>query len=125
MTLKKRLSNLLLCIILVVGLVSCSNKDIAEGTWELIKGYSGEVEVTADQLQEQGIGGTTFTFKNGTVTIKMTASSEESEGTYTVEGNNITISSANEEGTIKGTIADKELTITDKNTSLKLVFERK
>lgn len=122
---KKRLSNLLLCIILVVGLVSCSNKDIAEGTWELIKGYSGEVEVTADQLQEQGIGGTTFTFKNGTVTIKMTASSEESEGTYTVEGNNITISSANEEGTIKGTIADKELTITDKNTSLKLVFERK
>ncbi len=116
---------LLLSIILVVGLVSCSSKDIAEGTWELTKGYSGEVEVTADQLQEQGIGGTTFTFKNGTVTIKMTASSEESEGTYTVEGNNITISSANEEGTIKGTIADKELTITDENTSLKLVFKRK
>ena len=116
---------LLFSVVLVAGLVSCSNKDIAEGTWELIKGYSGEVEVTADQLQEQGIGGTTFTFKNGTVTIKMTASSEESEGTYTVEGNNITISSANEEGTIKGTIADEELTITDENTSLKLVFKRK
>lgn len=119
------MSNLLLCIILVVGLVSCSRKDIAEGTWELTKGYSGEIEVTAEQLQEQGIGGTTFTFKNGTVTIKMTASSEESEGTYTVEGNNITITSANEEGTIKGTIANKELTITDENNSLKLVFERK
>ncbi|MBD5089827.1 MAG: hypothetical protein HDT30_13635 [Clostridiales bacterium] len=122
---KKKLGMLLFSIILVAGLVSCSSKDIAEGTWELIKGYSGEVEVTADQLQEQGIGGTTFTFKNGTVTIKMTASSEESEGTYTVEGNNITISSANEEGTIKGTIADEELTITDENTSLKLVFKRK
>lgn len=122
---KKKLGMLLFSVILVAGLVSCSNKDIAEGTWELIKGYSGEVEVTADQLQEQGIGGTTFTFKNGTVTIKMTASSEESEGTYTVEGNNITISSANEEGTIKGTIADEELTITDENTSLKLVFKRK
>lgn len=112
-------------IILVVGLVSCSSKDIAEGTWELIKGYSGEVEVTASQLQEEGIGGTTFTFKKGTVTIKMTASSEESEGTYTVEGNNISITSETEEGTIKGTITDDELTIADEKSSLKLVFKRK
>lgn len=122
---KKRLGTLLFSIILVVGLVSCSNKDIAEGTWEFSKAYSGEVEVNAEQLQEQGIGGTTFTFKNGTVTIKMTASSEESEGTYTVEGNDITISSANEQGTIKGTIADNELTIADEKSSLKLIFKRK
>lgn len=122
---KKRLGTILFSIILVVGLVSCSSKDIAEGTWEFEKAYSGEVEVNAEQLQEQGIGGTTFTFKKGTVTIKMAASSEESEGTYTVEGNNITISSANEEGTIKGTITDNELTIADEKSSLKLVFKRK
>lgn len=122
---KRKISILLFSMILVVGLISCSSKDIAEGTWELAKGYSGETEVTADQLQEGGVGGTTFTFKDGTVTIKMTASSEESEGTYTVEGNNITITSENDEGTIKGTIVDNELTIEDENSSLKLVFERK
>lgn len=122
---KKRLGTLLFSIILVVSLVSCSKKDIAEGTWELTKGYSGESEVTADQLQEAGVGGTTFTFKDGTVTIKMTASSEESEGTYAVEGNNITITAANEDDVIKGTVADNELTIEDENSSLKLIFKRK
>lgn len=121
---RKRVGTLLFCIIFVIGLVSCKSKDIAEGTWELIKGYKGETEVTAEQLQKEGAGGITFTFKDGTVTIKSTATSEESEGTYTVKGNTIEITSGEQEESIKGTIANGELTIVNEESDLELVFER-
>lgn len=122
---KRRIGVLLLSVILVVGLVSCGKGDIAEGTWELAKAYSGESEVSMEQLQEQGLGGTTFTFEDGKVTIKMTSSSEESEGNYKVEGDAVTITGDNETGEIKGTIKDNQLTIADENSSIKMVFERK
>lgn len=124
---KKRGMQFIVSIILVVSLVSCGSKDIAKGTWELIKGYSGDTEITAEQLQSAGIGGVTFTFKDGKVTIKSESSSEESEGTYKLDGSNITITSDDAEGEIKGTIIDNELTIEQEQngTSIKMVFERK
>jgi uncharacterized lipoprotein NlpE involved in copper resistance len=120
---KKKIVSILLCLVLVLSLVSCGNskkKDAIEGTWKLSKAYFGENEVTQEQLQSAGIGGTTFTFKDGEVTIE-TASTEDTEvaeGQYSLSGSNVIISTKGEEGSYKGTLKDGELTIVGSNLDL-------
>lgn len=122
---KKTGMSLILAFMLVVSLVSCGSKDIAKGTWKLTKGYSGETEVTAEQLKTFGLDEMTFTFEDGKVTIKADSSSETSDGTYTVDGNKVTISSEGADD-VEGTIDGDELTIEEENggTSMKLILER-
>lgn len=109
---------------MIMFLASCSGKDIVEGSWVITKAYAGETEVTAEQIQEAGIGGTTFTFDDGVVEIKMAGSSEVSEGTYKLDGTNITISTEGEEVEFKGTVVEDVLTIEDEELDMSLLFER-
>ena len=109
---------------MIMFLASCSGKDMAEGNWVITKAYAGETEVTAEQIQEAGIGGTTFTFRDGVVEIKMAGSSEVSEGTYKLDGINITISTDSEEVEFKGTIVEDVLTIEDEELDMSLIFEK-
>lgn len=112
---KKKLGMFMMTAGMVVWLGACGgakSSDAAAGTWNLTKGYVGDQEVDMAKLQAAGIGGTTFEFANGTVRITVTGSDEVSEGTYTVEGNQVTISSVEDGISYTGTLKDDELTIT-------------
>lgn len=113
---------------LSAGMVYClsacgGSNDIVEGSWNLTKGYAGDTEVSLENLEEAGMGDTTFTFKDGKVNISMGDSDEVSEGTYSVDGTTVTISADDEDVSYTGTVADDVLTITEDD--LKLVFEKK
>lgn len=113
---------------MIFTLASCSSgsSDIAEGTWVLKSASSGDKEITQEQLQANEIGDTTFSFKDGKVEITMPSSSEVSEGTYTVDGDKVTISAEGEKDSYSGTIKDSQLTITQKDAEdMKLIFEKK
>lgn len=121
--LRKKLGIFMLSAGMVYCLSGCGgNGDIVEGSWNLTKGYAGETEVSLENLEEAGIGDTTFTFKNGKVNITMEGSNESAEGTYSLEGTTVTISAEEEDITYTGTVADDVLTISQDD--LKLVFEK-
>lgn len=124
---RKKIGAFILSAGMIFTLVSCSgSSDAVEGTWTLKSAYSGETEVTEEQLQSAEIGGTTFTFKDGKVEISVPSSEELSEGTYTVEGNQVTISGDGEEDSFSGTIEDGKLTIKQGDSdNMKLIFEKK
>ena len=121
----RKVFTLFACVIMMISLVSCGG-DLVQGSWKLSKGYVGEVEVTQAQLQQAGVGGTCFTFKNGKVQISMETSDEVSEGTYQLEGNSITITSDGEAESFVGTVEGNELTISYEEAGqvLKMVFEK-
>ena len=122
----KKFGAVILGLCMVVSLSGCGKSDIAEGSWALTKGYVGDMEVTQEQLEAAGAGGTTFTFKDGKVQITSTATEEVSEGTYTVEEDKITIEADETEVSYIGTITENELTLeeTENDLDLKLVFEK-
>lgn len=134
---KKKIGAYIISLGMIFSLTACSGgqTNSVDGSWELTKGYSGDTEVTQEQLQKAGIGGTTFTFKDGKVEITTTGSGEVSEGTYTVEGDKVTISAAEgseetasgssvEATEYTGTVKDDQLTISQSD-GVKLVFTRK
>lgn len=123
--LRKKLGIFMLSAGMVYCLSACggtNGSDIVEGSWNLTKGYSGETEVSLEDLEEAGMGGTTFTFKDGKVSISMEDAQEISEGTYSLDGTTVTISAEDEEVSYTGTVADDVLTISEDD--LKLVFEK-
>lgn len=121
----KKIITFFICVSMMLSLVACGG-DAVQGTWKLSKGYVGEIEVKQEQLQKAGVGGTCFTFKDGKVEISMDSSAEISEGTYTLEGNNLTITSEGEEDSFSGTVEGELLTITyeEEGQVLKLEFEK-
>lgn len=125
---RKKIGAFILSAGMIFTLASCSleSGDIAEGTWVLKSASSGSTEVTQEQLQAEKIGDTTFTFKEGKVEITMPSSDEVGEGTYTVDGDKVTISADGETDTYSGTIKDGQLTIMQGDSEdLKLIFEKK
>lgn len=134
---KKKIGAYIIGLGMIFSLAACSGgkANSVDGSWELTKGYSGDTEVTQEQLQKAGIGGTTFTFKDGKVEITTTGSGEVGEGTYKVEGDKVTISAneGSEESAsgsavgateFTGTVKDNQLTISQSD-GVKLVFTRK
>ena len=125
---RKKIGAFILSAGMVFMLASCSSgsSDIAEGTWVLKSASSRSTEVTQEQLQAEEVGDTSFTFKEGKVEIRMPSSDEVGEGTYTVDGDKVTISADGETDTYSGTIKDGQLTITQNDSEdLKLIFEKK
>ena len=125
---RKKIGTFILSAGMIFTLASCSleSGDIAEGTWVLKSASSGDKEITQEQLQANEIGDTTFSFKDGKVEITMSSSSEVSEGTYTVDGDKVTISAEGETDSYSGTIKDSQLTIAQKDAEdMKLIFEKK
>lgn len=121
--LRKKMGIFMLSAGMVYCLSGCGgNGDIVEGSWNLTKGYAGETEISLSDLESEGMGDTTFTFKDGKVNITMEGSDESAEGTYSVEGTTVTISAEEESVSYTGTVQDDVLTISQDD--MKLVFEK-
>ena len=121
---KKKIVTLGMMAVLAGSLVACKN-DPVKGTWNLEKATIGSKEVTQEQLQSVGLGGTSFDFENGKVTIQMESTSEVSEGTYEVKDDKVTISTDNEDTSFSGTIEKDTLTIDIPDQDETLVFKKK
>lgn len=107
---RKKLGIFMLSAGMVFSLASCGgSSDIVEGSWALTKAYYGDTEISQETLQSQGVGGTTFTFQDGVVTIS--GSGEVSQGSYTLDGTTVTITSEEDGVSYTGTINDKVLTV--------------
>lgn len=119
---KKKIFSVFLCVVFVLSMTACggSKKDGLEGTWKLSKAYFGDKEVSQEQLQSAGIGGTTFAFKDGVVTIETasTKDKEIAEGEYSLNGNTVIISTKDEKGSYEGTLKDGKLTFTESSSAV-------
>ena len=124
MGMKKKIVTLGMMAVLAGSLVACK-KDPVQGTWNLEKATIGSEEVTQEQLQSVGLGGTSFAFEDGKVTIQMESTSEVSEGTYEVKDDKVTVSTDNEATSFSGTIEKDTLTIDIPDQDETLVFKKK
>lgn len=128
---KKVLALILVAMLTIGMLVSCGS-DKAAGTWKLTKASAGGQELTAEQLSATGMGEAKITLKDGKATVEMLG--QTAEGTYKVDGDNVTISTSaaststddasatSAAESITGTIKDNQLTIEQSGTSM--TFEK-
>jgi lipopolysaccharide export system protein LptA len=119
---KKRLA-FLLVIVMVLGtmMMACGSKTKLEGTtWSLTSIEAEGVTFKGDELKSAMGGETTFEFKKDGV-IVATAAETETEGTWSLKGDKITIDL--EGGKAEGTVDGSKMTIDQDGT--KMVFEKK
>lgn len=89
------MKNSILKVVLVMVLCvcvfgACGKKSGLSGIYELSSGKTGDVEVTKDQMASLGMGNANIEFTSDK-DVKMSLGDQISEGTYTVDGDKVSI----------------------------------